>query len=83
MYFVPHFGHAKVYENSIWTPCFQILAKTMLYMALISCAKKMLLIPVGGYFYYFEFAYSSRDTEIITLRMLFWCYHGKHKNSEY
>ena len=30
MYFVPHFGHAKVYETSIWTPCFQILAKTML-----------------------------------------------------
>ena len=29
MYFVPHFGHAKVYETSIWTPCFQILAKTM------------------------------------------------------
>ena len=22
MYFVPHFGHAKVYETSIWTPCF-------------------------------------------------------------
>ena len=20
MYFVPHFGHAKVYETSIWTP---------------------------------------------------------------
>ena len=30
MYFVPHFGHAEVYETSIWTPCFQILAKTML-----------------------------------------------------
>ena len=29
MYFVPHYGHAKVYETSIWTPCFQILAKTM------------------------------------------------------
>ena len=29
MYFVPHFGHAKVYETSIWTPCFQISAKTM------------------------------------------------------
>ena len=29
MYFVPHFGHAQVYETSIWTPCFQILAKTM------------------------------------------------------
>ena len=29
MYFVPHFGHTKVYETSIWTPCFQIMAKTM------------------------------------------------------
>ena len=29
MYLVPHFGHAKVYETSIWTPCFQILTKTM------------------------------------------------------
>ena len=29
MYFVLHFGHAKVYETSIWTPCFQILAKTI------------------------------------------------------
>ena len=29
MYFVPHFGHVKVYETSIWTPCFQILAKTL------------------------------------------------------
>ena len=29
MYFVPHFGHAKVYETSIWTPCFQISAKTL------------------------------------------------------
>ena len=29
MYFVPHFGHAKVYGTSIWTPCFQILAKAM------------------------------------------------------
>ena len=34
MYFVPHFGHAKVYETSIWTPCFQISAKT-LYSGLI------------------------------------------------
>ena len=31
MYFVPHFGHAKVYETSIWTPCFQISAKTLLW----------------------------------------------------
>ena len=30
MYFVPPFGHAKVYEIPIWTPCFQILAKAML-----------------------------------------------------
>ena len=29
MYFVSQFGHAKVYETSVWTPCFQILAKTM------------------------------------------------------
>ena len=29
MYFIPHFGHTKVCETSIWTPCFQILAKTM------------------------------------------------------
>ena len=27
--FVPHFGHAKVYGTSIWTPCFQISAKTL------------------------------------------------------
>ena len=26
---VPHFGHPEVYETFIWTPCFQILAKTM------------------------------------------------------
>ena len=26
---MPHFGHAKVYETSIWTPCFQISAKTL------------------------------------------------------
>ena len=30
MFFVPHFGHAKVYETSIWTPCIQISAKTLL-----------------------------------------------------
>ena len=30
MFFVPHFGHAKVYETSIWTPCFQISAKTLI-----------------------------------------------------
>ena len=30
MYFVLHFGHAKVYETYIWTPYFQILAKTMI-----------------------------------------------------
>ena len=29
MYFVPHFGHVPVYETSIWTPCFQISAKTL------------------------------------------------------
>ena len=29
MIFVPQFGHAKVYETSIWTPCLEILAKTM------------------------------------------------------
>ena len=29
MYFVPRFVHAKVYETSIWTPCFQISAKTL------------------------------------------------------
>ena len=28
--FAPHFGHPKVYETSVWTPCFQILAKTMI-----------------------------------------------------
>ena len=27
--FVPHFGHTKVYETFVWTPCFQILAKTI------------------------------------------------------
>ena len=36
MYFVPHFGHAKVYETSIWTPCFQILAKTMVQAAYLN-----------------------------------------------
>ena len=30
MYFEPHFGHAKVYETSIWEPCFQISAKTLI-----------------------------------------------------
>ena len=35
MYFVPHFGHAKVCETSIWTPCFQILAKTMHHITVI------------------------------------------------
>ena len=29
--FVPHFGHPKVYETFVWTPCFQILAMTMLH----------------------------------------------------
>ena len=29
MFIAPHFGHAKVYETSFWTPCFKILAKTM------------------------------------------------------
>ena len=28
--FVPHFGHPKAYETFAWTPCFQILAKTMI-----------------------------------------------------
>ena len=33
MYFVPHFGHAKVYETSVcMTACFQILAKTIFRM---------------------------------------------------
>ena len=27
--FVSHFGHPKDYETFVWTPCFQILAKTM------------------------------------------------------
>ena len=27
--FVPHFKHPEVYETFVWTPCFQILAKTM------------------------------------------------------
>ena len=29
--FVPHFGNQKVYETFVWTPCFQILAKTKGY----------------------------------------------------
>ena len=29
VYFEPHLGHTKVDETSIWTPCFQILAKTI------------------------------------------------------
>ena len=28
MYSVPHFGHAKVSETSVWATCFQILAMT-------------------------------------------------------
>ena len=36
MYFVPRFGHAKVYETSIWTPCFQISAKTLDTTVLLS-----------------------------------------------
>ena len=32
MHFVPHFGHAKVYAISIWTPCFQIPAKTLIHV---------------------------------------------------
>ena len=28
--FVQHIGHPKVYETFVWTPCFQILAKTMM-----------------------------------------------------
>ena len=27
--FVPLFGHRKVYKTFVWTPRFQILAKTM------------------------------------------------------
>ena len=27
--FLSYFGHPKVNETSVWTPCFQILAKTM------------------------------------------------------
>ena len=27
-----YFGHAQVYETAIWTPCFQILAKTWPHM---------------------------------------------------
>ena len=40
MFFVPHFGHAKVYETSIWTPCFQISAKTLLRVPNISLSIK-------------------------------------------
>ena len=29
MYLLPDFGHPKVYETSVWTPRFQILAKPM------------------------------------------------------
>ena len=46
MYFVPHFGHRKVYETSIWTPCFQILAKTMYG------ANNLLSNHRGLYYYY-------------------------------
>ena len=35
--FIPHFRNPKVYETSVWTPCFQILAKTMLLGALGDC----------------------------------------------
>ena len=37
--FVPHFGHPKVYETSVWTHCFQILAKTMLHCQLLKNAR--------------------------------------------
>ena len=43
MYFVPHFGRAKVYETSIMTPCFQILAKT-----LHAGARGLVLMSVPG-----------------------------------
>ena len=45
MFFVPHFGHAKVYETSIWTPCFQISAKTLLSREIfsITCNAKLTL----------------------------------------
>ena len=41
--FVPHFGHPKVYETSVWTRCFQILAKTMISNALYHMAISDLL----------------------------------------
>ena len=44
MYFVPHFGHAKVYEASIWTSCFQISAKTLVIMIPLYTKQKFLYI---------------------------------------
>ena len=41
MYFVPQVGHAKVFETSIWTPCFQILAKTMPWGSKVEALKSL------------------------------------------
>ena len=43
MYFVPHFGHAKVYETSIWTPCFPVSAAAALKYRL---EEEVICLPV-------------------------------------
>ena len=54
MYFVSHFGHAKVYETSVWTLCFQILAKTMplsIKLYVVCVVWKSIVIPLFSKFY--------------------------------
>ena len=72
MFFVPHFGHAKVYETSIWTPCFQISAKT-LNTGLIICwhSGRFIGIPVQNEYGNILFIETARhEVEIMSRNLL-------------
>ena len=67
MYFVSPFGHAKVYETSVWTPCFQILAKTMIYrnVLLKSSIESFLFNKSATYLERIDAIYMSLCTRLV------------------
>ena len=76
MYFVPHFGHAKVYETSIWTPCFQISAKTLVPPARWNT--KALITPTGDVLATNNFGYISNISPYIARTWPALAGHGEH-----
>ena len=75
MYFVPHFGHAEVYETSIWTPCQALtLTQNGTRPRRTSNNKDLLVLRKCCWSYKFFFNIKSKNIAQTTLILIYFIF---------